>query len=77
MPVQVFLKEIREDRGLSQNQLAFKTEMSPQNIRKIEQGLAKSITFETLGKFCKVLKCQPGDLMRYEEEDGQTKVEKD
>jgi putative transcriptional regulator len=42
--------------------------MSPQNIQKIEQGDAKSLTFMTLGRLCKVLVCQPGDLLIYEDE---------
>jgi putative transcriptional regulator len=40
--------------------------MSPQNIQKIEQGEAKSLTFKTLSRFCQVLQCQPGDLLIYE-----------
>ena len=42
--------------------------MSLQNIQKIEQGGAKSLTFKALTKFCQVLECQPGDLLIYEEE---------
>jgi len=69
MAVKVLLKELREERSLSQNQLAFKTGMSPQNIQKIEQGLAKSITFDTLNRFCAALDCQPGDLLLYTPEE--------
>ena len=65
MLVKVLLKEVRKTRGLSQNELARLTQMSPQNIQKIEQGEAKSMTFKTLGRFCQALKCQPGDLLVY------------
>ncbi len=44
--------------------------MSPQNIQKIEQGDAKSLTFITLERLCKALGCQPGDLLIYEDEPG-------
>ena len=67
MPVKVLLQEVRKSRDLSQNELARLTKMSPQNIQKIEQGEAKSLTFKTLTKFCQVLECQPGDLLVYEE----------
>ncbi len=66
MPVKVLLQEVRKSKGISQNELARLTQMSPQNIQKIEQGDAKSLTFKTLGKFCQALECQPGDLLVYE-----------
>lgn len=69
MSVKVLLQEVRKSKGLSQNDLARLTHMSPQNIQKIEQGESKSMTFKTLGKFCRVLECQPGDLLVYEEEE--------
>ena len=68
MPVKVLLQEVRKSKNLSQNDLARLTNMSLQNIQKIEQGGAKSLTFKTLTKFCQVLECQPGDLLIYEEE---------
>jgi putative transcriptional regulator len=69
MSVKVLLQEVRKSKGLSQNDLARLTKMSPQNIQKIEQGESKSMTFKTLSKFCRVLECQPGDLLVYEEEE--------
>lgn len=29
----------------------------------------KSVTTDTLGKLCKALNCQPGDIMEYEDEE--------
>ncbi|MDZ4877507.1 MAG: hypothetical protein CLLPBCKN_006942 [Chroococcidiopsis cubana SAG 39.79] len=68
MPVKVLLQEVRKSRGFSQNDLARMIRMSPQNIQKIEQGDAKSLTFVTLGRLCKALSCQPGDLLVYEDD---------
>jgi putative transcriptional regulator len=68
MSVKVLLQEVRKSKGLSQNELARLTNMSPQNIQKIEQGEARSLTFKTLSKFCQALQCQPGDLLIYEDE---------
>jgi putative transcriptional regulator len=69
MPVLVTLKKVREDRGLSQNELARRTGYSLQNIQKIEQNRSLSITFEALEKFCSVLQCQPGDILYWESDD--------
>ncbi|MBH8574924.1 helix-turn-helix transcriptional regulator [Nostocaceae cyanobacterium CENA369] len=66
MPVLVKLKKTREAKGLSQNELARKTGYSLQNIQKIEQGRAASITFDALGRFCEVLECQPGDILEWQ-----------
>lgn len=68
MPVKVLLQEVRKSKGLSQNELARLIHMSPQNIQKIEQGDAKSLTFITLERLCKVFNCQPGDLLIYQDE---------
>lgn len=65
MPVLVKLKNTREAKGFSQNELARRTGYSLQNIQKIEQGRAASITFDALGRFCKVLECQPGDILEW------------
>ena len=66
--MKVLLQEVRKSKGLSQNELARLIRMSPQNIQKIEQGEAKSLTFETLRRLCKILGCQPGELLIYEDE---------
>ena len=73
MTVKVQLKEIRTARNISQNELARLLEMSLANVQKIEYGKAKSIPLDTLDKLCKVLKCEPGDLLRFvpDDDDGQ------
>ncbi|MFB2772082.1 helix-turn-helix domain-containing protein [Pelatocladus sp. BLCC-F211] len=63
MPVKIKLKQLREDKGLSQNALARQLEMSLANIQKIEYGKAKSIPLDTLEKICLALDCEIGDLL--------------
>lgn len=60
--MKVLLKEMRLKRGLSQNELARKVEMSLNAIQHIEYK-AKAVQLDTLGKLCEVLDCQPGDLL--------------
>lgn len=71
--MKVQLKEIRTARKISQNELARLLGMSLANIQKIEYGKAKSIPLDTLDKLCKVLKCNPGDLLQFfpDHDDGQ------
>jgi putative transcriptional regulator len=56
------LKELRTNKGLSQEGLARLCGMSLTNVRKYEQGKMKSIPFDTLAVFCTQLDCHPGEL---------------
>ena len=38
-------------------------------LQRIREG--KSVSTETMAKFCKVLDCQPGDLMEYVPDDAE------
>jgi putative transcriptional regulator len=66
MVVKITLKQVREQRGLSQNKLAQSAGMTLQNLQKIEYGQAKSLTLQALDKLCATLNCQPGDLLQYQ-----------
>lgn len=62
------LKEVRNSRGMTQAQLAAAIGMTLGGLQKIEYSSVKSIPLETLYKLCKVLECQPGDLLAYSPE---------
>lgn len=64
--MKVLLKEVRQARGLSQEELARKTGMSLGNVQRIEYGKAKSIPLDTLENFCRALNCEAGDLLKVE-----------
>ena len=38
------------------------------NLAVLKNGRAKAVRFSTLGALCDVLDCQPGDLMRWEDD---------
>ncbi len=63
------IKKLREERGLSQNDLARAADMTVQNIQKIEQGYAKSIPYETLDAIAKALDYPTKKLMKPQPED--------
>ncbi len=65
MALEIRLKEVREKKGLSQNKLANRLDMSLQNIQRIEYGKAKSIPIDTLDKLCQVLECGVEDILVY------------
>lgn len=55
------LKEVRESRGLSQNALARKCDLTVNTISNYERG-KKQYSHELIEKFCKELNCTPADL---------------
>jgi putative transcriptional regulator len=59
------LKEVRESRGLSQNDLARLCDLTVNTISNYERG-KKQYSHELLEKFCEVLKCTPGELFTVE-----------
>ncbi len=39
--------------------------ITPVNVSVLKSGRAKAIRFSTLEAICKVLECQPGDILEY------------
>lgn len=52
-------------RKMSVTELSQKVGITIANISVLKNGRAKAIKFSTLAKLCKVLDCQPGDLLEY------------
>ncbi|MBW4580638.1 MAG: helix-turn-helix domain-containing protein [Tildeniella nuda ZEHNDER 1965/U140] len=63
MPVEIRLKQVREAKEISQNELARRIKMSPQNIQKLEQGRAKGVQLDTLDMLCDALDCEIQDIL--------------
>jgi putative transcriptional regulator len=40
--------------------------ITPANVAVLKNGRAKAVRFATLDAICRVLDCQPGDVLRYE-----------
>ena len=61
-------------RKISLWELAEKIDITPANLSILKTGKAKAIRFSTLEAICRVLDCQPGDILEYQvdEEDGGT-----
>lgn len=56
-------------RKISSNELAEMIEITPANLSILKTGKAKAIRFSTLDKLCEALKCQPGDILEFAEEE--------
>ena len=55
-------------RKMSLNELSEKTGITLANLSILKNNKAKAIRFSTLEVICQALKCQPADILEYEEE---------
>lgn len=42
--------------------------ITPANVAVLKNGRAKAVRFTTLDAICRVLECQPGDILRWTDE---------
>ncbi|MNY77584.1 hypothetical protein D3C86_2175440 [compost metagenome] len=54
-------------RKMSLNELSEKVDLSLSNLSILKTGKAKAVRFSTLEAICKVLECQPGDILEFVE----------
>ena len=61
----VTLDELLYQRRMTLTELAEKVDITLANLSILKTGKAKAIRFSTLEAICRVLECQPGDLLGY------------
>lgn len=65
MSIIVRLDRVLADRKMQLSELAEKVNLSIVNLSNLKTGKVKAIRFSTLNAICKVLECQPGDILEY------------
>lgn len=65
MAIVVNIDVMMARRKISLNELAEKVDITPANLSILKTGKAKAIRFSTLEAVCRVLDCQPGDILEY------------
>jgi putative transcriptional regulator len=69
MAIIIRLDRVLADRKMQLNELAEKVGISNVNLSNLKTGKVKAIRFSTLNSICKVLNCQPGDILEYSDTD--------
>lgn len=69
MPLIVNLDVMLARRKMRLNDLAEAVGITPQNLSILKTGRARAIRFSTLEAICRTLKCQPGDILEYRDEE--------
>lgn len=65
MPIVVNLDVMMAKRKMSLNELSEKVGLTLANLSILKTGKAKAIRFSTLEAICKVLDCQPADILEF------------
>lgn len=65
MAIIINLDVVMARRKMSLNELSQKVGLTTVNLSILKTGKAKGVRFETLEAICKVLDCQPGDILEY------------
>jgi putative transcriptional regulator len=65
MPIVVNLDVMLAKRKMSLTELSERVGITIANLSVLKSGKAKAIRFSTLDEICKILNCQPGDILEY------------
>ena len=68
MAIRVDLDVMLAKRKMSMTELSARVGITMANLSILKNGKAKAVRFSTLNDLCRVLTCQPGDILVYEEE---------
>ena len=68
MAIIVNLDVMLAKRKMSVTELSERVGITIANISILKNGKAKAIRFSTLESICKVLECQPGDILEYRDD---------
>jgi putative transcriptional regulator len=69
MAIAVKLDDLLHDRRMTLTELADRIGLTLANLSILKTGKARAIRFSTLESICEALSCQPGDILRFEQED--------
>lgn len=67
MAIRITIDHMLTQRGMSVGEFADRIGITPANVAVLKNGRAKAVRFSTLDAICRVLQCQPGDILHYED----------
>jgi len=75
MAIIINLDVMMAKRKMSLNELSQRVGLTTVNLSILKTGKAKGVRFDTLESICRVLDCQPGDILEYKSEISKVIVE--
>jgi putative transcriptional regulator len=74
MPIVVNLDVMLARRKMSLTELSDRVGITIANMSILKSGKAKAIRFSTLEEICKILECQPGDILEYMDDESYNRL---
>lgn len=71
MPIVIDLDVQLARKKMSVQEFADAIGITPANVAVLKNGRAKAVRFTTLDAICRVLECQPGDILRWSADAGE------
>ncbi len=65
MPIKLNLDVMMERRGVTLTELAGRIDITLANLSILKTNKARAVRFSTLEALCRELRCQPGDLLEF------------
>lgn len=68
MAIRILIDRLLVERGMSVGDFAAAIGITPANVAVLKNGRARAVRFSTLDSICRVLDCQPGDILTWDDE---------
>lgn len=65
MAIVITIDRMLAERRMSVSEFADRIGITPANVAVLKNGRAKAVRFTTLDAICRVLECQPGDVLQW------------
>lgn len=69
MAIRILIDRLLVERGMSVGEFAEAVGITPANVAVLKNGRARAVRFSTLDAICRVLECQPGDILVWDDDD--------
>ncbi|HUO94299.1 MAG TPA: helix-turn-helix transcriptional regulator [Rhizomicrobium sp.] len=63
--IKLNLDRVMQERGISLTELANRIDITLANLSILKTNKARAIRFSTLDAICRVLQCQPGEILEF------------
>jgi putative transcriptional regulator len=67
--IHVTLDDMLHARRMTLSELAERVDITLANLSILKTGKARAVRFSTLNAICAALQCQPGDILRFAEDE--------
>jgi len=68
MAIHVHLEEVLKSRGMTSKELCAMVGITEANLSTLRSGKARGVRFSTINRICYYLKCDVGDILKFDGE---------